>query len=267
MHGPWRHRYIKENASQDHRGRSEQLESNVWNHWHNCQGEVAQKQHHHLAVGPRTKSEQQESESVQEPCVAFIQSLRQDSDPRAEGQERHWNESRTGTDDHHVSVVALGVPTCHLTVRVHGAQAVWMHVALQRLYTGGAHRDVDSHEYRTDGPEQSRRKPSELSTPELDEMANAKSESTPCTACGPRKRMRRLRIGAVKLSIFLAGLSRATTQYTHQRSANARMMAHQQTHVGTTTRLRIHHTPKRDHHSPPKKRSSTKQKQTLDNES
>ena len=62
------------------------------------------------------------------------------------------------------------MPTYHLAVRLHGAEAVWVDVALQRLHAGRAHRDVDSHKNCTDGPEQRWRKPAELSAPELGEV-------------------------------------------------------------------------------------------------
>ena len=91
-------------------------------------------------MGARTESEQQKGISVQEHCVALAQTLRQRvSDPCAEGQESEGNETCDGTDDDHVLVVALEAPTYDLAVRLHGAHAVWVHVAPQRLHNRGAH--------------------------------------------------------------------------------------------------------------------------------
>ena len=86
------------------------------------------------------------------------------------GEESQWNETRQGTDDEHVLVVALGVPTYDLAVGLHGALPVGVHVALQRLYNGGADRDVHSIEHRADSTEQCWRELSQARPPELCEM-------------------------------------------------------------------------------------------------
>ena len=92
---------------------------------------------------------------MQELCVALTQTPRQRvGDPRAQGQEGQGNETGESTDRQHVLVFAVWVPASHLAVRLHGADAVRVHVALQRLCNGRAHRNVDGHEHRTHSPEE-----------------------------------------------------------------------------------------------------------------
>ena len=100
-----------------------------------------------------------------------MQPLRQgERDPGAQGHEGQWNQACDSADDQHALVVALGVPTYHFALRLHGAQPVRVHFTLQWLHNGRAHRDVHSTDHRTDGTAQCWHELSELRPPELREV-------------------------------------------------------------------------------------------------
>ena len=100
-----------------------------------------------------------------------MQTLRQrDCYPYTPGEKSKRYETGDGTDDHHILVLAFGVPTDHLTVRLHGAQPIGVHIALERLNNCGGHRDDHRHEHGAHGSEQCRREVSDANTSELREV-------------------------------------------------------------------------------------------------